>query len=738
MKGTDYYGTGDDEYNSYKTVDNGKTWNILGESRGPGEKVYDRIIYGSTNDGGLTYSDDGGVSIIQSDRTSGNWGNIVYTTAREITAANHGFIVYASSLDKDLVVYTEDLGETWKDLAGASSGDQVQVTDGTVYVYGKGPVTKIEGTEATVIAQNAIPVDGNLISEDIVAEPVIEGILKVVLNKLFLPILAKRFTGMNYKDFCSMIPGLTLNDISYTKAIFGNSMETDDIDYEYYCNMSPFSYSLRDIIGTEVSKDTQLVYYSSIDEELINNNILQEMFEDIDNLTEIKRRITLTSVIDTIYKSGQVDLSTLAEIDQSAEDYANAVDYANMLIKVSRTSTASIIGTVINKIYTLDNLRRMAILKAAIFETLKSAAGAISQRLINIKKKVDSAMFYVAEGDFSDIELNFGDGLDKAIDNYIKAVSDLITFDTSDGKIGRQYEIVTAAEAYKSHKSDWTDYIISHIKLPEVKYETLNIYVDDLNNFKNEISRVRENYYAAKDECMTAYYNWKLPGEGVSEETIEGYHQTFEKYAGEEFYNFCLTITNPSQIGAFEAYRISTNSESDSLAIERKKENLANTYNFKYKDGSVVLTDFCHRIKEGIKDAIRETHKNLTPDNVDMYFNEEDFKDLDILDDKDDSVNISLKNILNNYNKMFNKYKERTLELVDFVVDNFFQNSETDDMSLQESYTYELINKQDNAIKAWLLDTNSDIDAISPFIRGKGKSLQNIFWHSFKSSKEVI
>lgn len=736
MKGKDYYGTGDDEYNSYKTVDNGKTWSTTGESRGPGEKIYDRIIYGSTNNGGLTYSDDGGASIVPSDRTSGNWNNIVYTAAKETTEANRGFIVYASSLDRDLVVYTEDLGETWKDLAGASAGNQVQVVDGAVYIYGKGPVTKIEGTTATVIAQNAIPIDGELVSEDIAAEPKIEGVLKVVLNKLFLPILAKRFTGMSYKDFCSMIPALTLSDISYTKAVFGKAMETDEIDYEYYCNMSPFSYSLRDIIGTEVSEDTQLVYYSSIDDELISNSTLQEMFEDIDNLTEIKKKITLTSVVDTIVKAGQVDLSPLAEIDQSSEDYANAVEYANMLVKISRTATASIIGTIVNKIYTLDNLRRMTILKAAIFETLKESAGAISQRLVSIKKKIDADIFYVSENDFDGVELKFGDGLDKAIDNYIKAISALISFDAYNGKTGRQYEIITAADAYKSHKGSWTDYIIDHIKLPEVEYETINPYIDDLNDFKNKILKVSEDYYTAKDECMTAYYNWKLPPEGTSEETKEEYHQVFEKYVGEEFYNFCLTITDPSHITEFEEYRLSTTSEKDALAIKKKKEELANTYNFKYKNGSVVLTDFCHKIKDGIKDAIRETHKNLTENNVEIYLKEEDFKDLDIIDDEDS--NVSLKNILNNYNKMFDKYKERTLELMDFVVNNFLKNSDTDDITLGESYANELISKQDKAIKAWLLDTNSDIDAISPFIKGKGKSLQNIFWHSFKSSKEVI
>lgn len=736
MKGKNYYGTGDDEYNSYRTEDNGKTWSTTGVSRCPGEKVYDRIIYGSTNNGGLTYSDDGGTTVVQSDRTAGNWGNIVYTTAEKTTEENHGFIVYASSLDKDLVVYTEDLGETWKDLAGAASGNQVKVIEGAVYIYGNGPVTKIEGTTATVIAQNAIPVDGGLISEDIAAEPKVEGVLKVVLNKLFLPILAKRFTGMKYEDFCDMVPDITLGNVSYTKAVFGNSIEEDDIDYEYYCNMSPFSYSLRDIIGTEVSENTQLVYYSSIDDELESNTVLQEMFDSMDRIMDIKRNITLTTAVDTIYKAGQVDLSPLAEIDQSSEEYSNAVDYANMLIKVSRTATASMIGTIINKLYTLDNLRRMTILKAAIFETLKEAAGAISQKLVSIKKKISADIFYVSEGDFDGIELKFGDGLNKALDNYIKAIASLISFDADSGQTGRQYEIITAAETYKAHKGEWTDYIVSHIKLPDVKYETLNPYIDDLNEFKDKINNISTKYYENKEACMDAYYNYKLPTAGSTEEEIEGYRQAFEAFAGEEFYNFCLTITNPSQIQDFEDYRNNQSSERDALAIKKKREELYSTYDFKYRQDINILTDFCHNIKEGLKDAIRETHKGLTPDNVSLYLSEENFSTLDIVEEE--GSEISLKNILSNYTKMFNKYKERTLELQDFVVENFLKNSNTDDITLAQSYTKDLIATQDKAIKAWLLDPTSNIDAITDFIQGKGKSLQNAFWYGFKNSKEVI
>ena len=235
---------------------------------------------------------------------------------------------------------------------------------------------------------------------------------------------------------------------------------------------------------------------------------------------------------------------------------------------------------------------------------------------------------------------------------------------------------------------------------------------------------------------MNAYYNYKLPPAGSTEADIEEYRQAFESFAGEEFYKFCLTITSPSQLPEFEAYRGYRFFERDTLAIKKKKEELYNTYDFKYRQDTNILTDFCHNIKEGLKDAIREAHKGLTPDNVPLYLSEDSFSTLDIVEEE--GSEISLTNILNNYTKMFNKYKERTLELQDFVVENFLKNSNTDDITLAQVYTKDLIARQDKAIKAWLLDPTSDIDAITGFIQGKGKSLQNAFWYGFKDSKEVI
>ena len=741
MKGKDYYGIGDDEYSRYKTIDNGKTWSTDGESGGPGEKVYDRIIYGSTNNGGLTYSDDGGTTIHKSDRTEGNWGNIVYTTAKETTEANHGFIVYASSFDKDLIVYTEDLGETWKDIAGAASGSEAKVINGVAYIYGDGPVTKIENGVATVIAENAVFVDGNIQAQDIAEEPKIEGVLKVVLNQLFLPILTKRFAGMKYEDFCNMIPDLNLGNLSYEKAIFGanNTLQKDEIDYEYYCNMSPFNYSLSDIIGTTTGDNTQLVLYSTIDDMLIKNPILKKYFDIIDNMLEIKCNMTKTAALGDIFQAGAntIDFGELSDIQQTAEEYSNAVQYAKILTNTYRTAVASMVGTIINKIYTTDNFRKMVILKAAIFETLKEQAGVISYKLNEIKKKVAMDTFYVSEQDFDGVNFKFGDGLEKAIDNYIKAISNLITFDNIGGENGKQYEIIKAADLYKDQKGDWIAYIRSKLTPPVVTYEKINPYVEDLEEFKKKFNEIPSDYNKNKNLCLLAY------GAIVTDNDADGEaKKTYDSYKGEEFYNFCESIENPKEDIQATTQRVTEYSnnttEADTIAIQKKQREFANGYVFKYRVDKNVIKDFCKSIEEQLKKQIEEVLKGLTPENkVNLYLTEEAM----LADENIETADgISSKNIFNNYTLMLNKFKERCIELLTYTVDNFLKNSDTNDITLDDEYNAELIEKQDKAIDTFVANYGSTaiVDEMTSYMRSKGNTLMTILFNSYKNSMEAI
>ena len=121
MKSDNYYGIGSNEYGLYKTVDNGRTWSILnGSSASSMTEAYNRIIFGSTEDKGLTYSDDGGVTIVNSDTTTGNWDGIAYENS----------VVYAHSMDGAGIAYSKDNGETWKILCGASADAVLAESDG--------------------------------------------------------------------------------------------------------------------------------------------------------------------------------------------------------------------------------------------------------------------------------------------------------------------------------------------------------------------------------------------------------------------------------------------------------------------------------------------------------------------------------------------------------------------------------------------------------------------------------
>ena len=76
MESNKYYGLGNDEYNIYKTVDNGRSWEVLGTSHGGTNTVEGRIIIYSDSDKGLMYTDDGYVTIMNSNITDGSWKKV--------------------------------------------------------------------------------------------------------------------------------------------------------------------------------------------------------------------------------------------------------------------------------------------------------------------------------------------------------------------------------------------------------------------------------------------------------------------------------------------------------------------------------------------------------------------------------------------------------------------------------------------------------------------------------------
>lgn len=733
MKDSSYYGLGNDEYNLFKTLDNGKTWFTKGVAAGEEKQVYDRIIFGSTNNGGLTYSDDGGETIMNSDHTTGNWGNIVYVRNDMNKEEEKQYTVYASSLDDETIVYSIDLGETWTEIPGAVAGTEAKVINGTVYIYGEGTVTKIEGTTPTVVAQNATLINGELKAEQIEGGAV-EGVLGVVLNQLFLPLFCRRFAGMSFNKLCQLTPDMTLGNIQYSKIIYGQdgTSEKNKIDYEYYCNMRPMSYSLSDIISTTSSENKQLVLYSTVDDELVNNSILRQTFSYIDDIMCSYRDIVKTIVVKRIM-GVEVDISKLEDIDQTSEEYVNAVKYANMMINVQKGSVASILGTVINKVFALDNVRKLAILKAALFECVTDQAGSIAYQLNAIKEKLNRNYFFVNESDFS-VSFKFGDALDTAIRKYTEAIFRLVNFD-SGMDMADKYEKYTAAEAYKNNRQYLLDYIIKETEssLNSIDWNTMQspaIYQEDLEAFRGGINSIYNDYLQAKKDAaykrlaiLQGYPDAKANPDNYS---IEGYKETYPY-----IYELCMK-SNTKTLMSYTVNDVLD--ESDRNSIKQKFKDYYDSYDFLYKK-NIVIKDLCAEIKNKMNEVITTVTTNMdtAPALEDyMYLSEDELPE-------DESY--SVKNIINNYKEILKEFKSRCLELLGIVVSNFTKNSSSE-TTLDQYYNEELVTKQNEKILSWITaneyNPEEDIDTINEYVVGKSRSMMQVFWNSYKGSKEVI
>lgn len=723
MKDAGYYGIGTDEYNRFRTTDNGRTWYTNGVAVGEGKQVYDRIIFGSTNNGGLTYSDDGGNTIMKSDHETGNWGNIVYVRNNNEEEQQNQYTVYASSLDDETLVYSVDLGEHWVEIPGAVAGSEAQVINGIVYIYGEGTVTRIENNIPVVVAQNATLVNGEVKAEPIEPDK-IDGVLSVVLNKLFLPLFSKRFAGMSFNKLCSLTPDMTLSNIDYKRIIYNEAGEAalDGIDYEYYCNMRPMTYSLSDIISTSIGENAQLVLFANIDDELINNKVLKEMFDYIDQMITSYREIAKVVMVKRIM-GVEADISSLQDIDQNSEDYVNAVKYANMMINVQKGAVASIMGTILNKTFALDNARRLSILKAALYECITEQAGSIAYQLNEIQKRINMDYFYVNEQDFT-VDFKFGNALETAITKYIDAIFKIVKFDNPEDN-SKQYEIYTAAEAYKDNRSTLLDYIIkeadSNLKSKEIKYDKLNTYLEDIEEFKNKIDTIYNNYISARDTIVA---------KTQLGEDIEEYKDNYPY-----IYNVCKAATASEDKTAMleNYYHDNILDDSDKSSLRQKFMECYNNYDFKYKQ-ETIISDISKEIKEEVilptlQSAI-DSMEGASAVKEYIYLAEEDFIS---------SEEYSVKNIIDYYNKILAKFKLRCVELLDYVVDNFGKNTSSN--TVDDYYNMEAVARQDNKILEWLAadyDKDFDLDALTPYIENRGEVIKNILWNSYKESKEVI
>ncbi len=736
MKSDNYYGIGSNEYGLYKTVDNGRTWSILnGSSASSMTEAYNRIIFGSTEDKGLTYSDDGGVTIVNSDTTTGNWDGIAYENS----------VVYAHSMDGAGIAYSKDNGETWKILCGASADAVLAESDG--YIYYQSDLITVPINTDTVTAEPAVA-NASVVNGEYIANPItssdnsVQGVLLVVLNDLLMPKLVNQLTGYTSQDLLNFTDGMTLGNMSYKsffsgKDVYAKDVNSTTIDWEDDIGMMPFSYDVSDVVGAEVDETTPISEGSSID----MNDTLKNTLDIIQGILDTKLEYAKTSMANSI-TSVDTSAENLMDLDLSSEEYANALKVQNMFYNVLKGSTISIMGTLLNYIYTFDTNKKISLLKAAIYETLLAVAPSINYQLKAISKKIQNSCFTVTDKDLN-LSYDFASGLETAIQKYLNSVfKNVRTMTSSEDKdlIG------IAADKYKSGRSDWINSLSKWI----IGSYSTDIDIDDTSTdvksyCDNTVSYVNTRLALKKsfNDSVSSYVD------SLSDDTVvnAAFKTMFETYVsstydydyGENLLNAYVESFSSSLMSEFKTgvkKELST-IEDDTADIKAIIDNYYSSYTFKYSD---IDSD---RIKLLIAGCYNTLNNNFKTQVENISIDDNWFDDDDYDGSLDDLSASDIKMVYDYYKQIFAKFKSRCLELLDIVYDSYYNNLDAeyyvdyiaDGMKIKiESFNDGIIKNIDN-LSNWSSYHNVSLKDSLNFICSNGMSSVAKGW---SGTKEMI
>lgn len=416
-----YKGYSNNEYGLYETLDNGRNWALVnGDVPANGVATYDRIIYGSTENKGLRYSDNGGLDIIPSDHPTGNWDGITY----------EGSKVFAHSMDGDGIFYSEatetnGIGEVWTKIIDAPK-ESVEVTrdveTGDIRFVADNVIIPI--SPATAEPKDPIPnVDNSL------TDVYYRGALLVVLNQIVMPQLIFKLTGKSDLSTLSYFnSGITYGNTSYNNIFTASNLykdqASDDVnftveDFKNLAGMMPFNIDVA--ANTEITQDfSNVPLTDSAIEVEETDTILKDTLDLIDRMLEVKKEYASKRMANTI-TSVPVDCDNLLDLDLTDEEYAKAMQTQKMLFDVQKASIISIVSTMLNTIYSFDTQRKIALLKAAIYETVIKIGPNINYQLKQIEKKLNDPEFTITANDLV-IDYDFSAGLETATVKYFDTV----------------------------------------------------------------------------------------------------------------------------------------------------------------------------------------------------------------------------------------------------------------------------------------------------------------------------
>lgn len=675
MNNENYKGQANNEYAIYQTLDNGRNWAPLDIEVGKSLTLSDRIIYGSTSNQGLRYSDDEGATIVPSDHPSGNYDGITYVDETPKK-------VYAHNIDTGmLVVSTEEgkdgIGSEWAEVCNIPEGDidSIKVVDGKVYIKTSDGLTTIKNGNVETFPAAKLE-NGEIVSDNLDASDY-PGILVYILNYILLPKLTVNLTGIkDPNEMSQFLDGITYGNLSYNSFFSNNqlfngastSKDWTEDDYRSLLGMFPIELKTESFLNSDyIDPDTPVLLGNN---KIDNYPTLKSTLDIIDKILTIKRENAIKNMARSISEVGleEPEVQALEDLDLSPEEYENAVYMQKLFLDVQKSSIVSIMSTALNSIYTFDTGRKVALLRAAIYETVNRSAGAVQYQLKNIEKKLDNPEFTITDDDLS-LSYDFSTGLETALSNYFNIIFNNI------GKYFDESNSGNKEAAAVWYKNDFREDALSDLRST---VKTISFKFEDVlpEGFKESIeSGLRE----------AIEYN----------ETRNAFISEIESILADESVNSIDTsvIVNKDFTDGVNAIQ----------NLTKREEIIDALNNIKYKSYEYTNEE---NIKSLTKQYIENVYNYLV-DRIKAILDEIKYEEYNTNEDEDSNKDRETLEIA-----LIEKFKSRALELLEVIFNKHLDNIESG-----YDYYYEMI---DRKIKESL--GSGSIDNLDKYLKDIGSN----------------
>lgn len=501
-----------DDYNLESST-NGRNWTIKNaNSFNDVIKIGNRLVAGSKENYGLLYSDDYGLSWINSNITTGNWGNLVYMNK----------IIYACSMDGKGIDQSSDIGENYEvDISQGTYSTKYITGDGTVSYVGGDGVIKLPSTLINPM-NNARLIDNGFVSFDskeiyelfesygmsskILSMAEIDGLILILINKITYPYICYQILGtssmIDDTSFITLKSGETKKIVFASQDVYKISRYTSIIDWENDIGMKPFTtISIADLLGEDTVEDEPL---NDINANRTNyNKKLTSLIKKISSYITYKRNIAYQYYVNKIEEI-KVDTTDIVDNSSSTDMIESNLEVLSTLLSSQKDSALLLIQQLLTEIFTFNESSVKSLINSAIYETVKASAGLMKINLIDINHMMVNNKKYTIDNNRLLFTYDFYKGLENAFDRYIESVSKniLMINENSDKDI-----IKVAATYYKNtERSDLIDNITTELRTISFRNtEIVNGVQDNINTFMTEIKNYLLNNLTVSSTVKKTY-----------------------------------------------------------------------------------------------------------------------------------------------------------------------------------------------------------------------------------------